>query len=528
MVNTVTAPVSLSVRHLSMTFGATRVLSDVSVDFAQGRVTALLGLNGSGKSTLVRVLAGFYTPEPGASLVLDGSDLDIPVDPRIAHKRGLRFVHQNLALVDDLSVADNIAFAQGFAGRSTMSPIGTRRHRRRASVVLSRLGVSVDPDRPVSSLSSTERMLVAIGRAFDVELDARHTLVILDEPTAYLPANTVDRVFELLDTVRQQGGTVVYITHRIDEVVRIADDVVILRDGRVVVEQSVGSLSAAEIAALIVGEPTAPTIGRRPRRRDRVAALREGARVLLSARAICGARLDGVTFDLGYGEILGVAGLIGCGRSELVRIVTGVQQPVAGELRLADEPFAPRHPRDALARGVACVPADRHASGIIGDLSLRANVTLGDLRPYWTRWRLNRRDERTDVQNLMARFDIRPPRTEQTANKFSGGNQQKAVIAKLTRLKPRLLVVDEPTQGIDVHGKEEVTNALRAFAAGGGGVLLASSDFEEVASVCDRVLVLDRGRRRGIFKPESLDARALGTLEGQSPSSSGTAGDERR
>jgi len=490
-------------------------LSDVSVDFAQGRVTALLGLNGSGKSTLVRVLAGFYAPEPGAVVVLGGSELGIPVDPRVAHQRGLRFVHQNLALVDSLSVADNIAFAQGFAGRSLMSPIGTRGHRAHARAVLSRLGIGVDPGLPVSRLSSTERMLVAIARAFDVDLDASHTLVVLDEPTAYLPSNTVDRVFELLRTVRRQGGTVVYITHRIDEVVRIADDVVILRDGQLVVERSVGSLSADEIAELIVGEPTAQVISGKPAARDRPALSSKGTRSLLSAREICGSRLDRVTFELAHGEILGVTGLIGCGRSELVRIVTGVQQPSSGELHLANEPFSPRDPRDALARGVACVPADRHAAGIIGELSLRANVTLGDLRPYWKRWRLNRREERSDVQNLIARFDIRPRRTEQSLSKFSGGNQQKAVIAKLTRLRPSLLVVDEPTQGIDVSGKEEVTKALREFAAAGGAVLLASSDFEEVANVCDRVLVLDRGRSRGIFAPESLDEHALGTLEGQ-------------
>jgi ABC-type sugar transport system ATPase subunit len=501
-----------------MTFGATRALSDVSADFAQGRVTALLGLNGSGKSTLVKVLAGFHTPEPGAQVLLGGSELDVPIDARIAHQRGLRFVHQNLALVDSLSVADNIAFAQGFAGKSAVSPIVRKRHRERANAALSTLEIDVDPDRTVSSLSSTERMLVAIARAFDIDMEARQRLIVLDEPTAYLPANTVDRVFKLLDTLRQQRGSVIYITHRIDEVVQIADDVVILRDGHLVQQRSIGSLGADEIAELIVGQPaTEKNGGRRthaagPDSEQDPSTASPDTGVVLSAREISGALLDRVTFDLAHGEILGITGLIGCGRSELTRIVSGVQRPTSGELHLENEIFQPKNPRDALGRGVACVPADRHAAGIIGELSLRVNVTLGDLQPYWKLGRIDRRKERSDVQNLIDRFDIRPPRTEQTVANFSGGNQQKAVIAKLTRLQPRLLVVDEPTQGIDVSGKKEVTSVIRAFAAAGGGVLLASSDFDEVASVCDRVLVLDRGRALGIFPPESIDEHALSML----------------
>lgn len=492
----------LSVRSISKTFAGVQVLRNVSTDFAEGRITAMVGQNGSGKSTLIKVLCGFHDPDPGGSLAIKGVDVPLPIAAATAHAHGLRFVHQNLALINEMTVADNVAFAQGFATGAPVLPISRQGHRARARQSLHRLGIDVDPDVPVSTLAATERTLVAIARAFDPE-GAAGNVVVLDEPTAYLPASAVDRVLALLDTIREEGGTVIYVTHRLDEVLRIADDLVVLRDGELVADQPLGDLNTAALAELIIGRSMVE--------RAQVSST-AGTHVLLEARGLSGPRISDVSFELREGEILGVAGLIGCGRSELARMVAGVQRRESGTLLLDDAEYDPATPRAALAAGVGYVPADRHHAGIVGDLSLRVNVTLGNLRPYWSRGVVDVREERTDVERLIDRFDIRPRMPEQTISKFSGGNQQKAVLAKIFRLNPRLLVIDEPTQGVDVGGKDEIARLLRDFAADGGAVLLGSSDFDEIGMLCDRVLVLDRGRPLGIFERGELDERRLAVL----------------
>jgi ribose transport system ATP-binding protein len=496
--------VALSLRSITKTFPGVHALRDVSIDFASGHVTALLGQNGSGKSTLVKILAGFYSPDPGGAASIAGVPLPLPVDAAVAHERGLRFVHQDLALVSRLSVATNIALAQGFAARGVVRPISGRRHRARARAALSRLGVDVDPGAEVSSLSSTDRMLVAIARGLDAEAKPGETIIVLDEPTAYLPANAVNKVLELLSVLRAHGGTIIYVTHRLDEVARIADDVVVLRDGHLVGQQPMGSLGKREIAEMIVGGA--------PPNSETVASVPSTGPAVLEATGLIGLRVADVSLKVNEREIVGVAGLIGCGRSELLRLIAGAQPYGAGQMVLDGERYCPKTPRAALARGVAYVPPDRHGGAIVDGMSVRANVTLGNLRPYWSKVALNSRAERADVARLLDRFDIRPRNTEQSISKLSGGNQQKAVLAKVVRLEPRLLVVDEPTQGVDVGGKRDIIDVLRGFARGGGAVLIGSSDFDEVATLCDRVLVLDRGRVIGQFDRGTLDERRIGIL----------------
>lgn len=494
---------ALALRSISKTFAGVRALKDVSVDVASGRVTALLGQNGSGKSTLVKILAGFHAPDTGGSATVHGRELPLPATAADARRLGLRFVHQELALVDQLTVADNIALAQGFAAGRATSAIVPRAHREQARRTLANLGVQVDPDARIGSLSSTERMLVAIARAFGHDEDPSGLIVVLDEPTAYLPAGAVDRVLGLLQAATDRGASAVYVTHRLDEVLRIADDLIVLRDGELVANQPVSGLDARGLAEAITGGEIA--IAER-------AGSAVGDEVVFAAERLSGPRVTGVSFALHRGEILGVAGLQGCGRSELVRMVSGVQPPVAGAMTLGGAAYAPRDPHAALRRGVGYVPAERRHHGIVGRLTLRANITLGDMRPYWRAGHLDGGAERTDVERLMAQFDIRPPRPDQLIARFSGGNQQKAVLAKLMRLQPTLLAVDEPTQGVDVGGKGEIARLLREFTANGGAVLLGGSDFAEISDLCHRVLVLDRGRPLGIFDGGTIDESRLALL----------------
>lgn len=509
---------ALSVRELSKSFAGTQALSEVSLDFLRGSITALLGQNGSGKSTLIKALAGFHAPD-GGSVAVGGVDLPVPISPQTAYERGLRFVHQDIALVEQMSVADNLGFTLGFNARTSVGHISRRALRKRARAALDRVGVDTPPDALVSELPPTERMLVAIARAFEGAADnAEHRILVLDEPTAALPAADVDRVLKILERVRSLGGTVIYVTHRIDEVMRIADHLAILRDGRLVTSEPLGEHDAHALATLIVGR--AVERGFQARERD------IGADVRMEVRGLSGPRITDVSFELRSGEIMGVTGLLGCGRSELARLITGVQQPYAGEILLDGETVELSEPRDGLDHGIGFVPPDRRRHGCILDLGLRENLTLGDLAPYWQGGRINRSKERNDVAELIKSFDIRPPLPDRPIRHFSGGNQQKAVIAKFARLNPRLLVVDEPTQGVDVGGKREIGLALRRFADDGAGIIVASSDYDEISDLCDRVLVLDRGHMVGIFDSGDLSEQrlaVLGTQAGHNPEEQGQA-----
>jgi len=500
---------ALEIASISKSFPETRALSDVSMTFLRGSVTALLGQNGSGKSTLVKILAGFHGPDPESGRIVVGEEtLALPIAPSAAHSHGLRFVHQDMALVDELTVADNFAFAQGFGAATALSPIRDRRLLAQVERSLAELGVQVSAAARVADIAPAERMMVAIARAFaDSEgtggSAGSNRIIFLDEPTAFLPSDSVEQVHRLVGRIRDAGGTVVYITHRLDEVVEIADRLVVLRDGAVTAEREVGSATEAEIAELVVGAAV-----RRERLRRQEGQL--AGEPLLEVDALSGPRLRGIKFTIHRGEVLGVAGLVGCGRSELTRIIAGAQRASGGILRLDGAEYSPSSPREAIRRGVAFVPPDRRGQGLVAEMTFRENVTLGDLSPYTsTVGAISTRKEKGDVERLIEVFRVSPKAPERMMAEFSGGNQQKGILAKFSRLKPRLLVVDEPTQGVDIGGKQEIGAVLRRFADEGGSVLLASSDLDEVTQFCDRVLILDRGEQRGIIDAGEITEQSL-------------------
>ncbi|MDO8211079.1 sugar ABC transporter ATP-binding protein [Conexibacter sp. CPCC 206217] len=495
---------ALAVHGLRKTFAGVAALKGVDVGFRRGAVTALLGPNGCGKSTLIKILAGFHAPDDGGTVEIGGQPVSTPIAAGAAYAAGLRFVHQDLGLVAEMSVLDNLALADGFDGRGTLAALPRRAMARHARELLARFGLDVAPGAPVGALNRTDQIMVAIARAFQ-SLPERGAdrIVILDEPTASLPAGSVDRVLDAVDRIRADGGTVVYVTHRIDEVLRIADDVVVLRDGEVAERRPVAGLDEQTLVDVIMGEARARKVT------ERAAA---GGAVVLRAERLRGERLDGITFELRRGETLGVAGLAGCGRSELARLLTGAQRLRDGTLVLDGEPLDLHSPRAALERGIAFVPPDRHRDGGIPDMSVRHNVGLSDLSPFFSHGLLSRSRERSTVSELLEQFDVRPRDTERRLDQLSGGNQQKVVLAKFARLRPRLLVVDEPTQGVDVAGKQEIGTALQRLAAGGCAIVLASSDFDEIGELCDRVLVLDRGVAVGIYARGEINEERLAAL----------------
>ncbi|HWI22471.1 MAG TPA: sugar ABC transporter ATP-binding protein [Baekduia sp.] len=476
----------LYVKGISKAFAGTQALDDVTAHFPRGSITALLGQNGSGKSTLIKILAGFYSPDGDGQVTIGGVDLDLPVNPRLAHAAGLRFLHQDLGLVAEHSIADNFAFADRYEARM-LGRIRQRRENARVARALERFGIDAKPGTMVANLTPTERTMVAIARAFIDEKDApeiRSNVIIMDEPTASLPASEVDRVFGALEHVRDAGGTVVFVSHRIDEVLRIADRLVVLRDGKMVTDRSMEGLKAPDVVTLIIGHSVERGFS------DREAPSPE---VVLEARGLTGRRLKDVDLELHRGEILGVTGLLGCGRSELARIVAGAQPAAAGTLVVDGEPIRFTSPRDAIAAGIGFVPQERRSHGCIPDMSVRENLTLSGLGHYWRGGWLRQGEERSEAWNVIEEFDIRPADPDRAVAKLSGGNQQKAVVAKWTRLKPRVLVLDEPTQGVDIGAKREIASIARDLADQGVAVLVGSSDVDELVELCDRVLVLNRG-----------------------------------
>ncbi|MGE0066754.1 MAG: sugar ABC transporter ATP-binding protein [Solirubrobacterales bacterium] len=481
-------PGGLTIHGLSKTFAGQRALADVSMSFPAGAITALLGHNGSGKSTLIKILAGFYAPDEDSVTEVYDRQLKLPVTPHDAHEAGLRFMHQDLALVDELTIADNFAFVDRFRTHGELGPISRRREHRRVAEVLAVFGIDESPGRRVGDLDSTTKTIIGMARAVQDSRtdkdDIRHHVLFLDEPTAALPAGEVDRVLEVVRGIRDRGGAVVLVSHRIDEVLRIADRVVVLRDGRVVAEREREGLSSDMLVELIIGGKASDDGRRVGAPTDQVA---------LQVRGLRGPRLEGLDFDVRSGEIVGIAGLVGCGRSELTRILAGAQRADAGECTLGGEPFEPKTPAEAIAHGVAYVPQDRRGAGCITAMSLQENLSLGTLGRFYKRGWLSLREERRATTSSIQSFNIKPPDPRRLVAYFSGGNQQKAVVARAVNRAPQLLVLDEPMQGIDIGAKREVAQIVRDLADEGVAVVVGSTDAADLVGLCDRVLVLNRG-----------------------------------
>jgi ribose transport system ATP-binding protein len=402
----------LAIRNLSKRFGATLALDDVDLDVRGGEVHALVGHNGSGKSTLIKILAGYHEPEPGAEATLRGSQLTFG-SASASLAGGLRFVHQDLGLVGTLSTAENLALGVGFAtGRG--GRIRWTAERRSARERMRQLGYRVDVRAPVSELTASERTGIAIARA--LEETERASVLVVDEPTAMLPRHEVEVLFDAIRRVRRSGSGVIYVSHRLDEIFAIADRVSVLRDGRRVGTFPVAELDEGRLVELMLG-------GTRPVPRGASAAAARHAR-RLTVDGLRGRVLDAVSFSAAGGEIVGVAGLTGSGREELLPLLFGARRCRSGEVSVDGVALAPGSPPAAIAAGVALVPADRHRSGSVTSLSVRANLVLTDLRRHAGRFgSLRRKAERAETRSWADRLDVRPRDPDAPFTSLSGGNQ---------------------------------------------------------------------------------------------------------
>jgi ribose transport system ATP-binding protein len=483
-------PPAVAARRISKRFGGVQALDDVSIVVQRGEIHGLLGENGSGKSTLVNVLAGYHGPQPGGELEIDGRTVDLPLAPPEVGEHGLAFVHQDLGLIASLSVTENVRIAELAASSSPF--ISWARERKLAQAVLDRLGLEVDPAAIVADLPVVQRAQVAIARAVG-QLPARGVgesggLLVLDEAAAYLPRSERHHLFALVREVTASGTAVLFVSHDLDEVLAITDRITVLRDGRNAATVDTREVDAGRLIELIVG--VAPGSVAAPPTTAALSARAVGATIT----GLAGAVVQDVSIAIGAGEIVGLTGLLGSGFDEIPYLVYGARPARAGRLTLGRVfDLADMSPDRAIAAGIALVPGDRARDGGVASLSVGANVTLPLLGRYVSRHRLDRREMERDAAALLARHDVRPADPAVLLGELSGGNQQKALLAKWVDAGPRLLLLDEPTRGVDVGARARIAATLAALARDGVATLCASSDQHELALLCQRVLVFNEG-----------------------------------
>ena len=475
---------TLSIRNASKTFAGRRVLDGIDLDLWAGEVHGLVGQNGSGKSTLIKILAGYHAPDSGCTLQIRGEDIDLPLSPTAPPQLGIAFVHQDLALVRTASVLENL-FITRFRTRFPRR-IDWRGERVRARNALDRLGLAISPGSPVSALAPTQQALVAIARAVD-QLDSfDEGILVLDEPSAYLPRDGIDRLFELIKQAASQGIAVLFVGHDLDEIFEITNRVTVLRDGSRMACSPTAEVTHDRLVELILGFKLEDFY---PRHHG------AGADVALHVTDLESAGLSPVSFDARKGEILGLTGLLGSGYEAIPYAIFG-GQPATGSIEVSGERLdaASMSPGVAMDSGIGLVPSNRALFGGALDATAIENVTLATVDRFAgpTRW-LRHGNERRRVEAVMDDFDVRPRNPDQRFGFFSGGNQQKLVLAKWLELALSVLLLHEPTQGVDIGARGQILNRLRQIADQGAAVIVAGAEYQELAELCDRVLVFRRG-----------------------------------
>ncbi|WP_020385046.1 sugar ABC transporter ATP-binding protein [Kribbella catacumbae] len=493
----------VELRGIRKSFDSVPVLLGVDFEVGYGEVHALAGGNGAGKSTLMKILQGVYTKDAGEILVSGTPVAFSSVDD--AKAAGIGMVFQEFSLVPSLTVAQNLYLTA--EKRNRVGMISDRDSRDRGRRIFADLEVEVDIDAVVGDLSTAYWQLTEIAKA--VAQNAQ--VLILDEPTASLARNEVDALFGLIGRLKGRGISIIYISHRMDEIYRIADRITILRDGRSLFTRRLDEVTPAEIVEGIIGRPDDGALSYRERESS------AGTDVLLEAITLySGTRVRGVSFQLRAGEILGIAGLMGSGRSELARCLFGIDRIDSGELRMHGRRIDVRNPRDAQRAGIALIPEDRREQGLVLEHSVTDNLLLPVLDTIRRGPFLDTRSGRRLSRTLIERFAIKAGDADQPVRRLSGGNQQKVVIAKWLGTRPEVLIMDEPTAGVDIGTKGEIVAMIRRLADAGGAVIVISSEFPELLAVSDRVLVLRNGAvadelaRAAIPDEESLQLAVQG------------------
>jgi ribose transport system ATP-binding protein len=473
----------LVVRDLSKTFPGQVALNGFDIDIGAGRTHALVGQNGSGKSTFIKILAGYHEPDDGSTAELADRPLRLG-DGRAAQEAGVRFVHQDLGLVDAFSAVENISMGVGYSIRRG-GRIDWRADTERARSGLDELGFTdVDVNVPVGALAPSQKTAVALARALHNWEQTAH-LLVLDEPTASLPGADVERLFSAIRLLKARGVAILYVSHHLDEVFEIADDVTVLRDGRRVTTEPTADLDHERLIELMIGH--------RLERSDHSSSARRDGTAGLEVTGLMGATIAGVDLEVLPGEIVGVAGITGSGREMIAPFITGQTPSDAGTVTVSGTQIPNYAPRAAIDAGMAFVAADRATQGVIPLASVGHNLTIADVRRHWRGGRLRHDEETVECLEWVDRLDIKTAGTAIPISSLSGGNQQKVLFGRTLRLRPTVLVLDEPTSGIDVAAKEQILELIDDAARDGAAVLVVSTDTDELVQVAHRIIIMADG-----------------------------------
>ena len=469
--------------RLTKQYGGVRALSDVSIQLEAGLIHALVGENGAGKSTLIRILSGIEAPTKG-SLIFQGKEVR-NFTPYLAHDLGISTVYQEPKQIDLMSVEENI-----FMGRYKRNSLGFVDYRdltKRTQTLMNEIGISLDPKAIVKDLSVAKQQMVEILKATSF----RSKLIIFDEPTASLTLEETNNLKAIIRKLKNKGCTVIYISHRLEEIFDLCDTVSVLRDGEFIGKKAVNEISSTELIRMMVGREMGSIY---PKKSESHAT----GDVLLCAEHLCNDRVRDVSFTLHKGEILGFSGLVGAGRTEVANILFGID-PAKGSLTLDGQCIRPHSPADAIHCGIGMVPENRKAQGLVALMSVSDNATLACLQKLRKGLFLDHKKERGVVDNYVKRLRIKTPSSDQLVRNLSGGNQQKVVFAKWMSCQPKVLILDEPTQGVDVGAKAEIYAIIYDIARTGTGVIMISSEMNELIAVCDRICVMHEGRINAIL-----------------------------
>jgi ribose transport system ATP-binding protein len=491
----------LKMQHITKRFPGVLALSDVHFDVEAGEVHALLGENGAGKSTLMKILSGVYQRDAG-EIVFKGRSVDF-MTPRQAQLAGITTIYQELNQIPYLSVTENI-FLGSEIERGAL--LDWRAMHRQARELLARLHLDIDPRTPIADLGVGQQQMVEVAKALHHKAD----LIIMDEPTSALSIREIDDLFAIIRQLKAEGVALIYISHHLDEAFEISDRITVLRDGRHIATLPTSSLNMEQLIKLMVGRDLSEQFPKES------APL--GAEVLRVENLTQGKRLKNISFSLRAGEVLGVAGLVGAGRTELVRALFGADPIDSGRILIDGVPVTIRSPQDAIRHGIALLTEDRKRQGLILSMNVRENTTLSVLGGLTRGWFTDRRKESAITQSFIDSMAIKTPNQEQLVSNLSGGTQQKVVLAKWMATQPKILIFDEPTRGIDVGAKVEIYKLMNTLAKQGVAIIMVSSELPEILGMSDRVMVIREGRVTGFLTrqeatQEKIIAYATASME---------------
>lgn len=474
-------------------FSGVAVLQDVQFSLRQGEVHALMGENGAGKSTLMKILAGIYSKDAG-SILIEGTE-SVAASPKTAQQLGVAIIHQELNMIPDLSIQENLFLGReakwgrtGFVNRTQM--------RAEAKNYLGQLGMDLDPDGLVRELSVGQQQMVEIAKA----LSMNAKILVLDEPTAALTKREIEKLFQLVATLKTQGVGMIYISHRMEEIFQISDRITVLRDGRYIGTRDTNATSMDELVQMMVGREIKE---RFPKVETEIGEERLRVEGLTQE-----GKLYDINLSVRAGEILGIAGLMGAGRSELAKALFGVGM-YHGKIFVNHQLVSIKNPSDAISAGLALITEDRKGEGLIPDLSVRENLALPNLRALSHFGFINHRMEENFVRDSISKLKVKVHHSEQEVSSLSGGNQQKVVIGKWLATRPKVLILDEPTRGVDIGAKREIYDLMNQLVQSGVAIIMISSELPEVLGMSDRILVMHEGRFTGEFSRENATQEAI-------------------